>query len=193
MLISEASFSQENFGITPVNRLYNTWGGGQKGGGFSGDYLLFNTSRNVIQVLDCSDPDTLIEVGGFDLGELDVISYTIDDAYLYVAHQEGLRIINLDNLPSVTISSNFRYDAGIRAMDLIEDDAFLITVDNRLIILDISDVNHPEQLSRTNLNMTPINIRADGETCYIVGDQFLIVDVADPENPDILWREDEQP
>jgi len=191
MLISEASFSQENFGITPVNRLYNTWGGGQKGGGFSGDYLLFNTSRNVIQVLDCSDPDTLIEVGGFDLGELDVISYTIDDAYLYVAHQEGLRIINLDNLPSVTISSNFRYDAGIRAMDLIEDDAFLITVDNRLIILDISDVNHPEQLSRTNLNMTPINIRADGETCYIVGDQFLIVDVADPENPDILWREDE--
>ena len=136
-----------------------------------------------IRIIDVSNPANPLGVGFLDIG-IGVRSVDIVDNTAYIGSVEGLGIVDI-SLPSAPTLIN-QVATGEGAHDVVVRDniAYVGDQSSGLIILDVSDLYHPQPLSVTPLPHAPKDFELSGDTLYIAAwTVMLTVDVSDPANP----------
>jgi hypothetical protein len=187
-----------------------------------GDLLAINHTDQ-FAVVDISNRTQPVVVARIDQPESGVISLHLDDQYLFVndAANDEFRIYDLttpdDPVPRMVLENpdgtgEIRFSFGAEdpadRLDLsapagkflgfrVDGDlVYLASSDLGLQVLDISNPDDPEIISRLELPDRAIRIAQDGDRLYVLGasegniDQLTygahVIDITDPENPVLL-------
>jgi len=169
-------------------------------GGISGDYcdvkaynddIAYYTNRYGLIVMDVSDPEDphparIIPTRGNAQGLF------LKDSLLFLCDgYEGLRIYDVSDDPwNPREISHTTGPTNARGLVVIDDFAYLWQYRNSVgFIYDVSDPEHPEELSRTNFRGgESMQIHPFGDRCYIVSANAPTSywDISDRTNPEMI-------
>ncbi|MFC2142956.1 LVIVD repeat-containing protein [Candidatus Aenigmatarchaeota archaeon] len=139
----------------------------------------------VIQVIDVSDPTNpshidMIETMGF------ASTVYQDDEYIYAVGSDGMIILRKNDMFGAHVSTFTSSDGGFWPSDITIDGNYIYFLSNELIIVDISDISNPSQISRTAFTGTaPTKIIIKDNYAFIgvpLGG-FVVMDITDKKNP----------
>jgi hypothetical protein len=189
-LVLQTSYAQEFNGINHVNRLYSQWMPNY-GGSSTGDTLYIASGDNlrgrvVVTMFDCSDSEDIHVFNSFPLDGLVFLTLNSHDNLVFIGHSTGMRIFGLNGDGCYFVSGDFNLDAGITAIELSGQYAFLGSDDGQFIVVDISDPQQPRAIATSNLDYTPTQIKVSGSFAYVTGDRFSIINLEEPDNPEIV-------
>jgi hypothetical protein len=150
-----------------------------------------------LQILDISDPNSLMQLGSYD--SIYATSLEVRDNLAYVTDpvtNGGLRIIDVSNITNpVQIG---RYNNTTRYLDvqLVGDLAYVAADGAGLLLIDISNPSNPTQRgSSTAPGNTTAYLQVEGQVAYALDNRYLsgsstnvlyAIDVSNPAHPTIV-------
>ena len=160
-----------------------------------GDYCYLAASAAGLRIIDILDLEDAFEIGFCETpGE--AIQVDVDGNYAYVAVlRGGLQIIDIAD-PENPFEIGF-YESDYRSDAVaINGNIVYLAVTGRmegdwmfsdLIVIDVSDPENPEEI-RTLLDIHAENIVISGNLAYLAsgGNGLWVMDISNPEEPDIL-------
>ncbi|MEM4406363.1 MAG: T9SS type A sorting domain-containing protein [Candidatus Methanomethylicaceae archaeon] len=170
--------------------------GRAQGVSISGHYAYIAADQGDLQVIDL---DSHRQVGSLMFPDGFVQDVIVRDHYAYMAIQDlGIAIADVSNPTSPrrvgSLGLGGRYCMNI---ELDGNFAFVSEIHDihRLVIVDISDPNNPQEVSRIDVNGDPYECRVHNGICYVAVSAIdnscgylLILDIRNPASPGILSR-----
>jgi len=154
---------------------------------------LASQNRDMLTILDVSDPDYIRHVG-------DTTEYLdhpqgvhVSGKYAYVAslgsdgRYDGLTIFDVTDAPAEIAATSFvtTYLQGTNDVFVLDGYAYVASRgNNRLVIYDVSDPEHPEPVAYTEESLVePVRVHVSGIYAYVVAEGANAVVVYDVSNP----------
>ncbi|MBT3233084.1 MAG: T9SS type A sorting domain-containing protein [Calditrichaeota bacterium] len=183
-LLFATLLARENFGVQPVQRLFNCWDRAWDVA-VQGDYAYVATAVSGLQIVDISDPEQLKVTGFYDtFGRTFGIDVSGD--YVYLAEAEGgLVILNIADPQIPFLVTQIEYPGAIR---VTVRDSLLYVAANDFFIVDVSDPTEPLELgSFSRYGVTEFSVSEQYIFCTngglgSRGDRIFVLDASDPTN-----------
>jgi len=125
-------------------------------------------------------------VGGFSTSSSLCQALALSNSYLYVGATDSLRVLDVSNPASLTQVDSI--SGGISALAVTGNSLFAGTVDNRLVVYDISQPANPSQRTNLNLPGLPIEFVISGNLLLVADSSagLLIYNITTPSAPVLL-------
>ncbi len=161
-------------------------GGDYTGAALSGSNYLFAARAEQLITMDVSDPSNPVilndttGIPAFDVYQM---------GYIYTAAQNnGTYLVYAPDPSSPTVMGKYDFHGATGELSaglFIKDSFAYLSYDSKLVILDISDLSNPVDISSYEDTLfSPMDIYVSDSFAYVAGDtSFQIIDVSDPSNP----------
>lgn len=150
----------------------------------SGDYLYLTNSYLGISIIDVSDPTTPTLITDYIVSE-NAEAIFLDDDILYIANNwDGIEAVDVST-PSEPVQAGV-FDIPQRTFDFKVAGSTIYA--GGLSIIDITDIENPEVIGQINLPSSFGDLDISGNYAYVNNthdDQLLIVEIANPTQPDV--------
>lgn len=110
----------------------------------SDNYLFIPAGYNGLRIFDISTPNAPIEVGSWDIG-LSVHQVTMDNQYVYLATNSGLRILDISNISNPLAIATYGWQKLVYlSSSLIGEEIYVGFVNEDLHIVNVKDPKSPQ-------------------------------------------------
>lgn len=154
---------------------------------YDGEYLYSAKYLGLIEILNVDNPESPELVGSFQLSDHIpgvVGKIAVFDTLAFITGSAEIHVLNIKNPDNITYVTGLGHgDASC----VICDDNRLYIADDKLYILDISDIYSSQEIS--NLSCDIFMMCMFDDIIYAVnsgGYEFSLIDVQDEENPEII-------
>ncbi len=158
-----------------------------------GDYAYMLTGGvTSFEIYNISDPSLPYQISSMSASGVTVTSSSTIDIwgnYVFLAHDLGLRVIDISNPLNPTTVYDFRstFEWGDFHNIVISGDHMFVLDSVRLLVYEISDFTPPELVGSYNDPDTTLDVLVDGTYVYLSDiDGVKIIDNSNPLNPTLL-------
>ncbi len=146
----------------------------------------FVLSVNALSIIDITHPDSLLEVGKYNLPEEFISGIAAANGYVYIpGGRAGLQIVDVSNPVSPTLVSSYGSPSSAEDSVMVDNYAYIADSHHGLRIIDVSNIATPVEIGFYN-NQTGISdVGVVDKYAYVVsgGNRLTIVDVSNPITP----------
>jgi hypothetical protein len=156
-----------------------------------GNYLHTHLQRQYVMV-DVSDPRYPVILGRSAVLPDDVADVAAEGHYAYVANRSGdLRVIDVSEPSTPEVVAVVEREGDATALAVADHRAY-VAFDEGWYIFDLSDPEHPTELSYSETPQYIEGITVAGDYAYFaaVGEGLVIADVSDPAHPHVVGSYD---
>lgn len=148
---------------------------------------VFFGSGAMLQVANVDNPDEPVVVGNVEVPDLINGLWAAKDVVFAAADDAGLRIIDVSWPPRPREVGFLETEDSAIDVTVVEDRAYVVTR-NLLLIVDITDLEHPVEVGRCRLGGSLRAVAVRGAFAYVAGGSsgLHIVDVWVPDKPEII-------
>ena len=155
-------------------------------------YEYYHIYEGHLYIINCSNPANVSIINIITVFEALLFDLEIVDNHLLIATDHGLQIYEMDDDYNLTLVSEYSEIAEIiRAIDVVDNTAYIAARDYGLLLLDISDIENPVLLSSYDTNEVSgmqfggRYLASEDEIVYMIdmNDGLLVFDCSNPANP----------
>ncbi|NQT34514.1 choice-of-anchor D domain-containing protein, partial [bacterium] len=150
-----------------------------------GDYAYIADEDEGLTVVDISDPEHPEVAGNWNVRVNSCHDvYIIGEIAYLISQTTGLYTLDISDIENINQLDNFNGGNNRRGLHVVDEIAYYLDMD-RIYLIDVSNPGDLSEISSLDYYGN-CNVYVVGDIAYVAGGTFRIIEVSDPENPELV-------
>ena len=147
-------------------------------------------SESGLQIIDVSNPNAPEQIGNVDTPGIASAVALFENAAIVADNDSGVQIIDILNPEISNLIASMNMNGDATGIQIVNQIAYVSTTGEEpgLTMIDISQINHPEVIGKTDSSWA-YDVAVTNQIACVIDDGLLqLIDVRNPENPSVISR-----